>query len=202
MSSQRDEEDTSTVTIRSICGFRQTPAASDWQNRILRIQKAIQFAFRTSLFLQGHSDGSRQTDAKIESVWPRRNASRKESAEWATAFRPKDALKQKVYDTVLLAQEVAIKAIKVGVRAKQIDQAARDVIDKAGFENTLSTPQGMGLGWIFMNCSLLGHDQRRLLKKIWFLPSNQVFTCLIKLVLVLKIPLLSEKMVQRLLGED
>jgi len=58
----------------------------------------------------------------------------------------KDALKQKVYDTVLLAQQSAIKIAKEGVRACDIDKAARDVIDKAGFGKYFIHSTGHGVG--------------------------------------------------------
>ncbi len=54
---------------------------------------------------------------------------------------------QKVYDTILKAQEMAIKMIKPGIKASDIDKAAREVIDKAGFGKffTHSTGHGVGL---------------------------------------------------------
>ena len=58
----------------------------------------------------------------------------------------KETLKQKVYDTVLFAQEAALKAVKVGVKAKEIDKAARDVIDKAGFGSYFIHSTGHGVG--------------------------------------------------------
>lgn len=58
----------------------------------------------------------------------------------------KEALKQKVYDTVLFAQEAALKAVKVGVKAKEIDKAARDVIDRAGFGSYFIHSTGHGVG--------------------------------------------------------
>ena len=57
-----------------------------------------------------------------------------------------EALKQKVYDTVLLAQEAALKMVKIGVKAKEIDKAARDVIDKAGFGAYFIHSTGHGVG--------------------------------------------------------
>ncbi|KFL33112.1 MULTISPECIES: M24 family metallopeptidase [unclassified Sulfurospirillum] len=57
-----------------------------------------------------------------------------------------EALKQKVYDTVLLAQEAALKAVKIGVKAKEIDKATRDVIDKAGFGAYFIHSTGHGVG--------------------------------------------------------
>ena len=58
----------------------------------------------------------------------------------------KETLKQKVYDTVLFAQEAALKAVKIGVKAKEIDKAARDVIDKAGFKEFFIHSTGHGVG--------------------------------------------------------
>ncbi len=54
--------------------------------------------------------------------------------------------RQKVYDTVLRAQERAIKAAKPGVKACEIDKAARDVIEKAGFGKYFVHSTGHGVG--------------------------------------------------------
>lgn len=81
-----------------------------------------------------------------------------------------DALKQKVYDTVLLAQEAAIKAIKVGVRAKQIDQAARDVIDKAGFGEYFIHSTGHGVGLDIHELPIIGARSETIIEE------NMVFT--------------------------
>ncbi len=54
--------------------------------------------------------------------------------------------RQKVYDTVLKAQEKAIKAAKPGVKACDIDKAARDVIEKAGFGKYFVHSTGHGVG--------------------------------------------------------
>ncbi|MBV5278212.1 MAG: aminopeptidase P family protein [Campylobacteraceae bacterium] len=58
----------------------------------------------------------------------------------------KDKRQQSVYDTVLLAQEAAIKAVKVGVKASAIDKAARDVIEKAGYGEFFIHSTGHGVG--------------------------------------------------------
>ena len=49
---------------------------------------------------------------------------------------------EEVYNTVLLAQESAIKAIKAGVVCKDIDKVARDIIYNKGYEGCF----GHGLG--------------------------------------------------------
>ncbi len=61
--------------------------------------------------------------------------------------RFKDPKVQKIYDLVLKAQESAIKAIKPGMQASEIDKVAREVIDKGGYGKyfTHSTGHGVGL---------------------------------------------------------
>ncbi len=54
--------------------------------------------------------------------------------------------RQKVYDTVLKAQEKAIRAAKPGVKACDIDKAAREVIEKAGFGKYFVHSTGHGVG--------------------------------------------------------
>lgn len=58
----------------------------------------------------------------------------------------KDPFEQKVYDTVLQAQENAVKIAKVGARASDIDKAARYTIDKAGFGKYFIHSTGHGVG--------------------------------------------------------
>lgn len=57
-----------------------------------------------------------------------------------------DAFRQKIYDIVLKAQEAAINAVKIGVKASDIDKAARDVIEKAGFGRYFIHSTGHGVG--------------------------------------------------------
>ena len=57
-----------------------------------------------------------------------------------------DTQRQKVYDTVLKAQEMALKAVKVGVKASAIDKAAREVIEKAGYGRYFVHSTGHGVG--------------------------------------------------------
>ncbi len=56
-----------------------------------------------------------------------------------------DEMKQ-VYDTVLLAQETAIKKVKAGVLACSIDSAARETIAENGFEEYFNHSTGHGVG--------------------------------------------------------
>ncbi len=57
-----------------------------------------------------------------------------------------DATKQKIYDTVLKAQEASIKIAKPGIKAKDIDKAGRDVIEKAGYGKYFVHSTGHGVG--------------------------------------------------------
>ena len=53
---------------------------------------------------------------------------------------------QKAYNTVLKAHDRAIKKAKSGMKAKQIDALARDVIEKAGFGKYFVHSTGHGVG--------------------------------------------------------
>ncbi len=57
-----------------------------------------------------------------------------------------DKKKQKIYDTVLKAQEAAVRKVKPGVKACEIDKAAREVIEKAGFGKYFVHSTGHGVG--------------------------------------------------------
>lgn len=57
-----------------------------------------------------------------------------------------DSKLQKIYDSVLKSHDRAIKKAKVGMKAKDIDKIARDVIDKAGFGNYFVHSTGHGVG--------------------------------------------------------
>lgn len=53
---------------------------------------------------------------------------------------------QEIYNIVLQAQARAIEAVKIGVKAKDIDLAARDIIAKAGYERYFIHSTGHGVG--------------------------------------------------------
>ncbi len=53
---------------------------------------------------------------------------------------------KKIYRTVLKAQEEAIRFIRPGVTTRQVDQVARDVIDRAGFAKQFGHGLGHGIG--------------------------------------------------------
>lgn len=56
------------------------------------------------------------------------------------------AKQREIYDVVLRAQEKAIESVKPGIRASEIDKAARDVIKEAGFGERFTHRTGHGLG--------------------------------------------------------
>lgn len=58
----------------------------------------------------------------------------------------KDAKIQHIYDTVLKAQEAAIESARPGMRAKELDKIARDIIDKAGYGDYFVHSLGHGVG--------------------------------------------------------
>ena len=53
---------------------------------------------------------------------------------------------KKVYETVLVAQQKALDTIKAGVKASDVDKAARDYIDGNGFEGCFGHSTGHGVG--------------------------------------------------------
>ena len=53
---------------------------------------------------------------------------------------------RRVYETVLEAQRAAAEVMKPGVRAVDVDKAARDVIDQAGFKGCFGHSLGHGTG--------------------------------------------------------
>lgn len=59
--------------------------------------------------------------------------------------KPTD-IEQKIYSTVLEANQAAIKAIKVGRKLSEVDKAARDVIEKAGYGKYFGHATGHGVG--------------------------------------------------------
>jgi len=57
-----------------------------------------------------------------------------------------DAEQQRVYDAVLEAQQAAIAAVKPGVRAGDVDAAARDTLGRHGLAEVFGHSTGHGLG--------------------------------------------------------
>lgn len=81
-----------------------------------------------------------------------------------------DEIFRKVYNTVLDAQSIAIKAIKSGADSRSIDKIARSYIEKMGFKGRFGHSLGHGTG-------LSIHEQPRLSPlKNSILKSRMVFT--------------------------
>lgn len=57
-----------------------------------------------------------------------------------------DPKRQKIYDTVLKAQEKAIEGVRCGMKAKEVDKLARDVITEAGYGDYFVHSLGHGVG--------------------------------------------------------
>ncbi len=59
-------------------------------------------------------------------------------------IKPDEEMK-KIYELVKKAQQKAIEKIKPGVKAKEIDKAAREIIESSGYKYIHSTGHGIGL---------------------------------------------------------
>ncbi|MBN2096532.1 aminopeptidase P family protein [Candidatus Peregrinibacteria bacterium] len=57
-----------------------------------------------------------------------------------------DSIEQKIYSTVLAANQAAINAVKTGRKLSEVDQAARAVIEKAGYGPHFGHATGHGVG--------------------------------------------------------
>ncbi len=81
-----------------------------------------------------------------------------------------EVYRQRIYDTVRFAQEAALKAVRVGIKAKEIDKAAREVIDKAGFGNYFIHSTGHGVGLDIHELPVIGARSETVIEE------NMVFT--------------------------
>lgn len=62
------------------------------------------------------------------------------------AFGEPTAAQREIYETVRLAEETAVEMVRPGVKAKDLDKAARDVITNAGYGEYFTHRLGHGLG--------------------------------------------------------
>ena len=53
---------------------------------------------------------------------------------------------KKIYSTVLTAQKMALKAVKAGIKANELDKVARDYIEEKGFGHRFGHGLGHGIG--------------------------------------------------------
>ncbi len=81
-----------------------------------------------------------------------------------------DKKRQKIYDTVLKAKDEAFKRVKEGVKAKEIDKAARDIIEKAGYGKYFVHSTGHGVGLDIHELPVISKRNETILEE------NMVFT--------------------------
>ncbi|WP_246880383.1 Xaa-Pro peptidase family protein [Sporosarcina sp. 6E9] len=62
------------------------------------------------------------------------------------AFGEPTEAKREIYETVKKAEQAAVDLVRPGVKAKEIDEAARNIIDDAGFGEYFTHRIGHGLG--------------------------------------------------------
>jgi len=72
---------------------------------------------------------------------------------------------QKVYDVVLKAQKEAIRAVKVGIKAKELDKIARDIIEKAGYGKYFVHSLGHGVGLDIHEYPFINNKNETILKE-------------------------------------
>lgn len=73
--------------------------------------------------------------------------------------------KQKVYDTVLKAQEAGLKKAKPGMKACEVDKACREVIDKAGYKEYFIHSTGHGVGLDIHELPVIGARSQTILEE-------------------------------------
>jgi Xaa-Pro dipeptidase len=79
--------------------------------------------------------------------------------------KPVDKRLEKVYGIVVEAQAAAIEKMRPGIRAKEIDLAARNVIEKAGYGKQFFHSTGHGLGVSEHDPGHLGGKSKDVLQK-------------------------------------
>ena len=72
---------------------------------------------------------------------------------------------EKVYRTVLAAQERAIASIRPGVKAHDVDAEARSVIEEAGFGRFFDHGLGHGLGMEIHEAPRLRKESQTILSR-------------------------------------
>lgn len=74
-------------------------------------------------------------------------------------------LLRKIYDTVKKAQDESIKKIRDGIRASEIDEAARKIIDKKGWGKYFGHGLGHGVGLCVHEPPMIGPNCNQVLKE-------------------------------------
>jgi Xaa-Pro aminopeptidase len=76
-----------------------------------------------------------------------------------------DKKRQKIYDTVLKAQEAGIKKVRTGIKACEVDLACREVISKAGFAEFFIHSTGHGVGLDIHELPVIGARSETILEE-------------------------------------
>ena len=74
-------------------------------------------------------------------------------------------LLRKIYDTVRKAQDESIKKIRDGIRASEVDKAARKIIDKKGWSKYFGHGLGHGVGLCVHEPPMIGPNCNQVLKE-------------------------------------
>ena len=74
-------------------------------------------------------------------------------------------LLRKIYDTVRKAQELSIKKIRDGIRASEVDEVARKIIDKKGWGKYFGHGLGHGVGLCVHEPPMIGPNCNQVLKE-------------------------------------
>ena len=90
---------------------------------------------------------------------------------------PTDAQRE-IYETVRKAEQVAVDSVRPGVKAMEIDKAARNVIEQAGYGSYFTHRVGHGLGISVHEYPSVTGTNELVWKKGWSLQSNRVFITL------------------------
>ncbi len=90
--------------------------------------------------------------------------------DFSKSQRFSDPKRQKIYDIVLKAQEAAIMAVRPGIEASEVDRAAREVIEKAGYGEAFVHSTGHGVGLDIHELPVISSKNRTPLEE------NMVFT--------------------------
>lgn len=83
---------------------------------------------------------------------------------------------EEVHAVVLAAQDAALAAVRGGVKAKDVDAAARKVIQKAGYGEFFTHGLGHGLGLEVHEAPASGPTPRTPCRPAWWSPSSRACT--------------------------
>ena len=72
---------------------------------------------------------------------------------------------QEIFDIVRIAQDLAVKSIRAGVRAVEVDAFARDIVGRAGFRDCFVHNLGHGVGLEIHEAPVLGPDSKDVLER-------------------------------------